>query len=120
MQDLTHNSKISNLLLYFCSSGALHRDGFSSVQGVPTAVYVGKADSFDNSSACFCESDGQCPASGARDMSKCVGIPMYLSWPHFYLADSSYREAIVGMSPDPNLHQLKFQMSDVSAFILSV
>lgn len=104
--------------MYFFSSGALHRDSYSSVSGIPTAVYVGGADSWSNASSCFCPTDGPCPASGARDMTKCVGIPLYLSWPHFYLADSSYRDAVVGMNPDPALHQLRFEMSDVSALIL--
>ena len=34
------------------------------------------------------------------------GAPAFLSYPHFYLADSFYTDAIVGMKPNASEHQM--------------
>uniref|UniRef100_A0A1B6L3M1 Uncharacterized protein n=1 Tax=Graphocephala atropunctata TaxID=36148 RepID=A0A1B6L3M1_9HEMI len=43
-----------------------------------------------------------------------------VSWPHFYLADPSYSQAIVGMRPDPDQHQFYMDMAEVTSVPLSV
>lgn len=37
-----------------------------------------------------------------------------VSWPHFYQADKKYREAVVGMKPDPEKHAMYIDVSPVS------
>lgn len=37
-----------------------------------------------------------------------------VSWPHFYQADRKYREAVVGMKPDPEKHAMYIDVSPVS------
>lgn len=44
--------------------------------------------------------------SGVMNISVCnYGQPMFISYPHFYLADSSYLEAIEGLKPNKENHQ---------------
>lgn len=73
---------------------------------------------FDNgenvlSRRCYCP-NGNCGPSGALNISSCrYGAPAFVSMPHFYLADASYRDAITGMSPDKEKHQISMTIEPV-------
>ena len=63
---------------------------------------------------CFCmkEEGFTCFKSGVYDIGPCrktpgrpFGAPIALSAPHFYQADPSFREAVVGMKPEKEMHQ---------------
>lgn len=61
---------------------------------------------------CFCTAD-HCPdlPSGVMNVSSCkFGAPAFLSFPHFYMADDSYRDAIDGMKPDETQHEFYLLM----------
>lgn len=75
--------------------------------------FVAGADVFDNSIPCYCP-DGKCPLSGVRDISVCKGAPAFISFPHFYLADPSYRNAVEGMKPDPEKHAFRMTLEKVT------
>lgn len=102
-----------NILVSF-SVVPLSRDRSSSMMGVPSVVFLGKEDTFSNATTCYCVTDTSCPATGVRDLSTCRNAPIMMSWPHFFLADPSYRETIVGMNPDPEKHQFFMELADVS------
>ncbi|KAI8433338.1 hypothetical protein MSG28_015383 [Choristoneura fumiferana] len=57
---------------------------------------------------CFYTADPPCVPSGLFNLSLCqYDSPIMLSFPHFYLADESLREAVEGISPpDPEQHRL--------------
>lgn len=72
---------------------------------------------------CYCMEDGgrgvskehkfPCFKSGVMNMGPCkaseglpAGAPIALSSPHFYQADPSFREAVVGMEPNKTKHQM--------------
>jgi len=70
-------------------------------------------DGMDSStdSTCWCLGS-TCPdlKPGVFNASTCqFGAPAFMSYPHFYLADPSYRDAITGMAPNASLH--KFYVS---------
>lgn len=94
-------------------------EGNSEYNGLQSFVYSGTTASVDNGTAvpenkCYC-SDGFCPPSGVYDMTKCAeGAPIYISYPHFYNADTSYRQAVRGMSPDPEKHKYFVRIEPVS------
>lgn len=76
--------------------------------------YVADESVLDNGvkfpeAACYCTAQSaSCPdlAPGALNISQCkFGAPAFLSFPHFYLGDESYREQIDGMAPDADKHQ---------------
>ena len=68
-----------------------------------TVSYVGNPDN-----ACYCLRDQgfSCFKSGVLNMAPCkrapdmeMGAPIALSFPHFYQADPSFREAVGGLNP---------------------
>ncbi|KAK0093644.1 hypothetical protein PV326_013016 [Microctonus aethiopoides] len=78
--------------------------------GLSGKRFISTAEMFDNgtkvqSRACYC--DGvECQPSGTLNVSICkYGAPAFMSLPHFYLADESYRNSIVGMKPDKAKHE---------------
>ncbi|KAJ8969586.1 hypothetical protein NQ317_011310 [Molorchus minor] len=95
-----------------CSSLELKRNGDYYVHGVVGNKYIGTKKIFDNGTLypemkCFVPEDISQQASGIRDVSQCkFGAPAFVSYAHFYLADPSYREAISGMNPSADKHQM--------------
>lgn len=83
--------------------------------------YVGDDRMLDNgtkvsSRQCYC-SDQDCVPSGALNISTCkYGAPVFLSMPHYYLADPSYTDAITGMNPDKEKHEFSLIVEPVSSF----
>jgi len=64
---------------------------------------------------CYCMEDKGFPCfkSGVMNMGPCktteslpTGAPIALSAPHFYQADQSFRDAVIGMKPDKEKHQM--------------
>ncbi|KAG8256131.1 protein croquemort-like isoform X1 [Homalodisca vitripennis] len=113
----------SDITLYandLCSVLNLKRQKASSVRGIPSVLFAGGPDVFSNETTCYCRNSSNCPASGVRDLSLCNGSPAMVSWPHFYLADPSYRKAVVGMNPDAEHHQFYMDMAEVTSVPLAV
>lgn len=113
----TVKTSLGNNILFSFSVVPLSRDRSSSMMGVPSVVFLGKEDTFSNATTCYCETDTSCPATGVRDLSTCRNAPIMMSWPHFFLADPSYRQSIVGMNPDPEKHQFFMELADVSIIL---
>lgn len=92
----------------------------TKVEGLTGNKYIGNKFMLDNgesvpSRRCYCP-NGNCGASGTLNISNCkFGAPAFVSMPHFYLADSSYRNNIMGMSPDRKKHELFIVLEPVSA-----
>nr|WAB51696.1 scavenger receptor 10 [Harmonia axyridis] len=106
------NSKtISIFVPDMCSVLTLEHQGSRTSNGIEGNVYVATDKLFDNGvkypeTACF--SPNEVLPSGVRDISKCkYQAPAYISLPHFYLADESYRNDISGMKPDPENHKIE-------------
>ncbi|KAM7351076.1 protein croquemort [Cochliomyia hominivorax] len=60
---------------------------------------------FTEDTKCFCVRDRQCPKNGVIDYSPVFyRAPLYISHPHFYMADPLYRENTTGLNPDPEKH----------------
>ena len=66
--------------------------------------------------SCFClEEEGfSCFKSGVFNMAPCkrtddlpLGAPIALSYPHFYEADQSFLDAVVGLKPNKEKHQFR-------------
>merc|ERR1712210_405447 len=64
---------------------------------------------------CYCMDDQGFPCfkSGVMNMGPCKtseslpkGAPIALSYPHFYQADQSFRDAVMGMKPEKEKHQM--------------
>ncbi|KAH1006208.1 hypothetical protein HUJ05_006961 [Dendroctonus ponderosae] len=71
----------------------------------PKNVFGSVSENPDN--MCFCPQGPPCAPSGFFNVSLCqYDSPILLSFPHFYLANDSYRTAVEGISPpDPEKHR---------------
>ena len=70
--------------------------------------------------ACFCTNpDGVCNTpSGVFNVSICqFGSPTMLSWPHFFQADPKLLDAVEGLNPNKDEHQLFIDVQPVSYMI---
>ena len=66
--------------------------------------------------ACFCNNpNGICDTpSGVFNVSACqYGSPTLLSWPHFFQAEQSLRDAVKGMKPNKDKHQFYIDVQPV-------
>ncbi|XP_019871825.1 scavenger receptor class B member 1 isoform X2 [Aethina tumida] len=71
----------------------------------PKNVFDNPEDNPEND--CYCPHGPPCAPSGFFNVSLCqYDSPILLSFPHFYLANDSYRTAVEGISPpDPEKHK---------------
>ncbi|KAF5307094.1 hypothetical protein FQR65_LT07153 [Abscondita terminalis] len=91
-----------------CRTGKLKFVQNITVKGVQGYKFSPLLEVFDNGSKlegnrCFDNSH----ASGILNISSCKGhAPVYLSLPHFYFADPFYSNAVEGLYPDKDKHEL--------------
>ncbi|KFB44704.1 AGAP008179-PA-like protein [Anopheles sinensis] len=88
--------------------------------GIKGLRWYGNDRVFDNGvhyeeTACQCtaEDEASCPVldNGAMDVSRCnFGAPATVSFPHFYLANESYLNAITGMEPNEEEHRFVMEL----------
>ncbi|VVC41561.1 Hypothetical protein CINCED_3A008854 [Cinara cedri] len=104
-----HTATKPNMTIYvpsFCSAITMTKKNHTFVNGINGVEFNAGSDVFNNT--CYCPSSG-CPLPGVRSLSLCGDnvLPIYISFPHFYLADKSYIESIVGMKPNQTSHEFK-------------
>nr|CAD7203608.1 unnamed protein product [Timema douglasi] len=95
-----------------CGSVTLKKVGELEMMGITGNKFEADASIFDNgtlypSQACY--TTGESVYSGVMNISTCKwGAPAFISYPHFYLADSSYLDAVEGLSPSGKDHSFYF------------
>lgn len=74
----------------------------SEFAGVNTLRYT--AGLGDNSKhedeKCFCEAPDKCLGANLYDMTKCLGVPIIGSLPHFYGSEEKYLKMVDGLRPN--------------------
>lgn len=60
---------------------------------------------------CFCPTPDTCLSKNLYDMTKCLGVPIIGSLPHFYLAEPKYLEMVDGLHPNQVDNILRVQIS---------
>lgn len=87
-----------------------HEVFINDIKGVE---FVGESDVFNNT--CYCRQSSGCQLPGVRSLDLCgdSALPIFISFPHFYLADESYRQSIIGMKPNRTLHEFKITLEKV-------
>lgn len=107
--------------------------GLTSLRFVPPRNAMGshtdpdpEARNEDNSCFCMEEEGFPCFKSGVMNMGPCkkmpglpTGAPISLSYPHFYQADQSFRDAVEGMKPEKEKHQFFVDISPEFGFPLA-
>lgn len=101
------------------STLTLKKVGEADLLGLTGTKYISDADMLDNgtkvpSRKCYCK-DVDCLPSGVLNVSKCkFGAPAFVSSPHFYLADETFRQNISGMNPKKENHEFTLIVQPVS------
>lgn len=112
-----------------CKAITLRYDGDFVLKGLEGKLWVGDNRVFDNGhnfpeTECQCTAPvDQCPvlAPGVQDVSACkFGAPLVVSFPHFYLADPSYLNAVTGLSPMRQAHEFRYAMHPFSGVPMTV
>lgn len=83
------------------------------INGIQGVKFSAESDVFNNT--CYCPLSG-CLLPGVRSLSLCgdISSPIFISFPHFYLADKSYSQSIIGLEPNQTLHEFKMTLENVS------
>ncbi len=110
---LLQKIKFYNFPLCF-SSFQLQNAGSASAHDIDGVKFAGSEKTFDNGakykkSACYCPRDGCSVKPGVRNFTD-----FFVSFPHFYSADESYRNSIEGMHPDPQKHEFNVILQKVT------
>lgn len=89
------------------------------INGIKGVEFLGRSDVFNNT--CYCSSSG-CLLPGVRPLNLCKNnaLPIFISFPHFYLADESYKQSIIGMKPNKTLHEFKIVLENVSTYLVII
>ncbi|XP_014213282.1 protein croquemort-like isoform X2 [Copidosoma floridanum] len=122
---LPNNNTVSVFSPDVCTSLTLKSNGKSEWLGVTGNMYVSDEDMLDNgtrvdSRQCYCK-DVKCQPSGVLNVSSCkFGAPAFVSLPHFYLADESYRENITGMEPNKEDHEFQLVIEPTTGIPVKV
>lgn len=118
-------NKVSLFASDLCSSiTVFHSNKTRFYRGIEGKEFIGTDFLFDNGTKypeqeCF-RGDKIHP-SGVRDVSKCKqGAPAFISYPHFYLGDESYRKGVVGMRPNEAKHKFEINLEPKTGVPLSV
>lgn len=105
-----NRSSISLYVTDICRTVTLDYESDVVNRGVASYRFVGTERVFSNKTVdaenwCFCP-DGVCIPSGVGNASSCrFGAPVFVSFPHYYLADPYYIDQVEGLSPDKELHE---------------
>ena len=96
-----------------------------SKSGVTFYRYAGTANGMFGSvdvnpdNWCFC-SGGVCNPSGVVNSSTCrFGAPAFVSFPHYYLADSFFQNQVEGLNPNKEDHEFHIDLEPVYHFLVN-
>ncbi|XP_029778765.1 scavenger receptor class B member 1 isoform X1 [Suricata suricatta] len=99
-----------------CRSMNLIYKEAGTFEGIPTYRFVAPSTLFANGSV-YPPNEGFCPCreSGIQNISTCrFNAPLFLSHPHFYNADPTLAEAVLGLHPNPEEHSLFLDIHPVT------
>jgi len=71
--------------------------------------------------SCYCEGNCQDVRSGLLNVSSCwYDVPVFASYPHFYNADPYYLEAVEGLNPEKDRHEMVVIMEPNTGMLLDI
>ncbi|CAL7934544.1 unnamed protein product [Xylocopa violacea] len=122
---LPDNKTVTFFVTDICTSLTATFDNTTVYEGLTGVRYISDKTILDNgtmvpSRVCYCTNQ-ECIPSGALNISSCKwGTPAFISLPHFYLADPSYRDKIEGMEPSKEKHELQISIEPKTGVPLNV
>ncbi|XP_066903768.1 protein croquemort [Halyomorpha halys] len=117
--DTPQKSKATIFATDLCSKIDLDWEDETSIHGASGVIFEGRSRVFDNTTSCYCI--GTCHPTGVREISTCrFGAPAFISFPHFYQADSVFRKMVSGMEPSEKNHTFDLTLHKITGIPLSV
>lgn len=85
-------------------------------KGIPTDYYEGDLGDQQNdpSEKCYCPTPKTCLKKGLYDLTRCMGVPIIASLPHFLKTDESLLDGVDGLNPNETIHSLALLFERVS------
>lgn len=103
-----------------CSNIDINWLGSTDIHGATGSVFSGNEKTFDNNTRCYCVNN-VCHPNGVREISTCrYKAPAFISFPHFYQADPSFRDMVTGMEPSADRHRFDITLHKLTGVPLSV
>ena len=116
-------SSISVYLTDICRTVTLDYVGNVTNYGVPSYRFAGTKRLFANATDnpdnwCFCSGN----PSGVANFSTCrFDMPsIFVSFPHYYLADPYYADQVQGLNPQKELHEFYIDLEPVKWFSIYI
>lgn len=105
-----------------CINLDLEYEKDTEMHGLSGLHYIGNNRTLDTG-ALFkekeCQCMGECQPTGSLNVSLCrFNAPIFISYPHFYLAHESYLNNIAGLKPDIDKHQLTLALEPMTGIPL--
>ncbi|GAB1868221.1 Sensory neuron membrane protein 1 [Camponotus japonicus] len=91
-----------------CRSISMHYRYHSRVKGVNTLHYTGDLGDMSKNpeEKCFCPTPDTCLTRNLYDLSKCIGVPVIGSPPHFYDCEPNWLDLVDGLHPNQEDHEI--------------
>lgn len=108
--NLKTNDTVYMYMPRMCRAVPLDYTETITVHGVTAYKFSGTQHAVDNGTMypdarCLCVED-ECKPAGVINIKRCAyNSSVYMSYPHFYLADPSYLEAVDGLQPEKEKHE---------------
>lgn len=127
--DMNPYGDITLFIPDLCHSLTLGYEQSHTRFGVTGSRWTAGSRVFDNGvaypeNACYCTGpQSSCPdlLRGVQNISDCrFGAPVFASFPHFYLADPAYVNAISGMAPERSKHVFSLALEPRTGIPLDV
>lgn len=123
---ITKETTISVFSTDICRSMALKYVQDTSFQGIDGYRFapnweVMASPEQNGNNYCFCPQSASgltknngCLRKGAMDLSGCQGIPVIVSYPHFFQADEVYQNGVEGLNPQESLHRMQLDIEPMT------
>ncbi|XP_018396924.1 PREDICTED: sensory neuron membrane protein 1-like [Cyphomyrmex costatus] len=99
-----------------CRSLSAKFERHTKVKGVKTLRYTANlGDSNNPMEKCFCRTPETCLPRNFYDMTKCLGVPIIGSLPHFYDTDGRYLKLVDGLRPNQEEHEIDMDFEPMTA-----
>ncbi|VEN39902.1 unnamed protein product [Callosobruchus maculatus] len=87
------------------------------MKGLHVRVYEATMGDMEHNEAdkCYCSSPTTCLKKGLFDLSKCMGVPIIVTLPHFLETDPYYLEKVYGLDPVHDAHVLKIILEPMTS-----
>nr|AMA98188.1 chemosensory protein [Blattella germanica] len=114
---LTKKDKIEGFLTDLCRSAGAEYQYATTYNGIRSYKYTADFGDITNDEnlKCFCTTPSTCLKRGVHDITRCTGIPLVVSLPHFFLADEEYQDGVIGLNPVQEKHQILLQFEPMTA-----